>query len=216
MNRYLVFKFVLIVLFGGAIEARAIIIFDSFSAGPNTYDTTTVERVEAPLPYDDSDVAFQFTVGAGSDVLLTTVEAPLQRQSGAVGTQLHFWLMTDNANSPGAIVAQTSNVTVTDQFPDSSVYSTTFPSSQTLLAGNTYWLGASADSSNTRIGWHYSFTSGRKALRENGGAWTVFNSTTINAFRLSGTAIPEPSIHALIIGTITFLAVTLWRRNRGA
>lgn len=136
--------------------------------------------------------AAPFTVGESSAVL-ETAELALVRYSASASVNVGIW--SDNNGLPGIELAS-SSISV---FPVSATLLTADFSSATLMLelGNTYWLVATAATSQTLSGWLVNNTDDRGTARLESGSWTAQPTAIAPAFRINGALVPEPGTYLL-------------------
>jgi hypothetical protein len=87
----------------------------------------------------------------------------------------------------------------------------------TLMVDTQYWLAVSPASEAVAY-WNLNSPHARATIaqRDNGESWMTFPSEFQGAFRVTGTAVPEPGALALFILGASGLAGYVWRRVRAA
>lgn len=156
--------------------------------------------------------AARFTVSGSTDYFLDSIDLPIHDallENEGIETFLDVHLRADASGEPGAIL-ETITVDVLAEPPASTLQTDYFSSNTILIAGGTYWISLVAINPG-RAGW---FTNnqliGGYAVRDPDEAWLVIDNgstTPQGAFRLSGTAVPEPSTAALLAIGLSVLAV---------
>jgi hypothetical protein len=160
--------------------------------------------------------ALLFTVPSSSSYFLDGIEVPVSASSPQF-TTIVFDLMADSAGVPGSVLESFTFSGITTTF-SGEIVSGRSSLRPTLLAGETYWLGASAPQS--MLYWNIAVggPSVPRALRRDFGAWEIFDGDDPStAFRISGTVVPEPAAWSLIIvGTSVIALLRARARKRGA
>ena len=177
-------------------SAHAAVIFDNFGPG-DTYNTGAGGTITS----SGSTVGIDFDQGnaftpIGSDYRLDTIELAMWLVSGT--NALDVWLMSDSSGKPGAVIEAFNFLGVMQSAPGSVLLANSLLNPH-LLAGTQYWLVASTPGPDTWAAWNWNSTgdTGPNASRADGGSWNVTN-TTGGAFRISATAVPEPSTLLLL------------------
>jgi hypothetical protein len=162
---------------------------DSFNAS-NFWRASTFENPSSVLP--GKDLASPFTP-SGNDFFLDQIEIAVRLEAGP--NLLDVWIMSDNSNSPGSIL---ESFDFAGDVPGSAdIISKNSVSRPVLNAGTKYWIAlstASGDPNNTSVDWYLTDPEvlDTMAFRNpEGGSWSAY-TTTVSAFRISGTPVPIP------------------------
>lgn len=205
---------------GGRGEARGDVIFSNLGPG-DSFDSSQswfVGGLNSSVGQSfglGARVAMPFTVATGPDVVFTGAELALSYTEGP--NSLEVQLATDAAGLPGAVLES-----IAAAFPSpAALVSVASSSLPVLTAGTTYWIIASVDLTGT-TGGGWNFTSpavtGPIAFQQDSGSgpggWFATN-TTGAAFRVTGSAVPEPPAFALAALGGLGLAGVLRRRRAG-
>ncbi len=160
--------------------------------------------------------ALPFTLPGSSSYSLDGIEVPVSASSPQFTTMV-FDLMADSAGIPGPVLESFTFSGITTAF-SGEIVSGQSSLRPTLLAGETYWLSASAPQST--LYWNLALGGPNvpRALRRDSGAWEIFDGDDPStAFRISGTVVPEPAAWSLIIvGTSVIALLRARARKRGA
>lgn len=192
-----------------AAPSRATVIVDTFGAGDTFRQNIgwAIRGSTADLNIPELDQGHAFTIGSTS-IVLTDIFIALAHATGTNAGDL--LLMTDSAGVPDSVL---KTYTVTGMGAFGTAYAPTHivdALGPTLLAGNRYWLIASAAADDAHLDWNLNDQglSGDVARRLSGGAFSVVGNQPLGAYRIEGTEspIPEPSTLALLAaGTIGLL-----------
>jgi hypothetical protein len=159
--------------------------------------------------------AMPFAIPTTSSYLLDGIAVAVSTGSAQSNTTINFDVMTDSGGLPGEVLESFSFSDVTaNVFSGEIVNGTSVPRPR-LVAGETYWLAASSPG-DISMYWHLAPTEDiPRALRLNSGPWELHDGEDpLAAFRVSGTAVPEPASLALAsIGLLGPLAWG-WRRRQ--
>jgi hypothetical protein len=181
---------------GYAAPARGATVFSNLGAG-DSFSLSTAWSVSGP-DAGGQDVAAPFTVGATA-FTLNSAELALGLFDGT--NSLNVSLVNDASGSPGSNVLASTTVSGIPSFSVSSpgLVTADLSGASFVLEANTgYWLVAVADG-DTAAGWSWNTTGGTGVVtRTNGGSWDAPSGTTAPAFRIHGTAVPEPATLALL------------------
>jgi hypothetical protein len=146
--------------------------------------------------------ALPFTVSSSSSYFFNGIEVAVSASSPQF-TTIVFDLMPDSAGVPGPVLESFTFSGITTTF-SGEIVSGQSSLRPTLLAGETYWLAASAPQSTV----YWNLAAGGpnipRAMRRDFGAWEIFDGEDPStAFRISGTVVPEPLPCSLIlVGTL--------------
>lgn len=180
-------------------NALAGIVFDNFGAG-DSYITGAGNGISGATSFlgRELDTANAFTPSGSGFVSNIWLAAGLNRVFPGTN-ELEVWLMDDNNNEPGNILEAFLFVDAMGFFGDSNPLLNAEASGETfLMAGEQYWLAASAPVPDTYAAWNYNIIgfSGPIAFREDMGNWNVISNTVgFGAFRIS---VPEPTTVVLL------------------
>jgi len=184
---------------------EAAVIFSNLGIG-DTYQTDVGFTLSVGAPIGaDIDQGDAFTP-VGNNFMLDRIELAAGLISGP--NRLDVWLMSNAAGVPGAIIEafQFSDAmgTLGDANPLLAANSALRP---VLNAGTQYWLIASMTGPNAWAAWNESSTGSLipHASRSDQGPWFVTSAN--GAFRVSGTAVPEPSSLLLLGAALAAFAV---------
>jgi hypothetical protein len=152
-------------------------------------------------------VAGRFTVGS-PNYLLSSADMPLTYDGG--DNLFTFYLRTDAGGLPGTALANASVSGITP-YPPTLATVDFSSSSLLLLAGSTYWLTAEPGV-NSIGGWWANSIGETGNVSGFGGSWMNFPSESSAAFRINGTAVPEPA--AILLGGVALLGAIIVRLHR--
>jgi hypothetical protein len=208
---------VAIAVVAGALEipvpAWSEVIYSTFGPG-DTFDVNIGRSLGGPPSQINWAVAEAFT--PHSKAIFTEVELAAYSDTG--GDSMLVQLRDDNLGLPGSVL---ESLTITDLADYTEAPSGTLAVGLSILkprlvAGNQYWITASALDGMEGV-WQYSSpnVTGPTASSVDGGAtWTSANSQQ-TAFRVDGSAVPEPSTLALIGSVAAALVSCHWQRRQG-
>ena len=184
---------------------QADIIYSNFNATPgNLYNPSGAAIGGATSIPGRYDQAFAFVSPA--NYLLTGLNIPLELVEGTNDAVISLW--DNNGGVPGSALTGwvTGPVPLNPQCCGFQSLVANDP--VTLLAGQTYWVLAVANGSNTWISWSYNNIGavGSDALRHSDGAFQVDNNSLMAAFQVLGTPVPEPTTETLVFAGCFLLA----------
>jgi len=178
-----------------ATAAHATVAYSDFGLN-NSFDTSNGWVISGPNSGwgAEFDPAVTFTSGASGK--LTTIDVALGSYTpfGPAGTT--FSLFTDNGGtSPGTILETFSSVTPTTDFGGSGdIFTLTSTGNVNLVAGQNYWLGASATTQDGMNVWYFNDQGATSVLFETGGPFTGDNGVNPSgAFDVNVAPVPEAS-----------------------
>jgi hypothetical protein len=198
-----------------AASARADVAFSDFGPG-DTFNTTTGLSIFGSGAFSGAlgmaTNEAEFTSAASGS--LTSVEVAVGYDGGP--NSFTVTLYADNAGSPGTAL-ESFSLTNAPAFGTSFTPETfTSVSLPTLTAGTSYWLGVAASDPNSSTDGAWNFNSmgalGTDVRPPNAPA----TSTTLPAFAVNVTAVPEPSSLALGLVGVAGAVGYGWRRRNVA
>jgi hypothetical protein len=211
---------VLALLVGGAGQAKAGIIFNNFGPG-DSYDVNRGVTVGLAGGIgghiDTTAVAF---IPIGNSFALDRIELAMSLVNpGGLGfgpNLLDVALTTSVGGFPGAVLEtfHFANAMGPLGFLNPPLIADSFLHSL-LSEGTQYWVVASAPDLSTSAAWNLNTTNdpGPQAQQEDGGPWFLV-SPPRGTFRVSGTAIREPSTFTLLgLGVLGLLGYALRRKR---
>ena len=148
-----------------------------------------------------------FTV-TGQDYLLNSIEIPIFNFSG--NNQVTLTLYTAIGNLPNTILEQSNGSAA----PSNSIVTFLFSGNTVLSENETYIVAAnSINDGSSGHSWRLNNIgqTGPRPIRMNGGSWSA-PSSTLPAFRVNGTAVPEPA--SSVVFSLTSLTILARRRRR--
>jgi len=182
--------------------------------GPSdSYSTSTAAHIGLAPGGGILQQALPFTVPSSSSYFLDGIEVPVSASSPQFTTMV-FDLMADSAGVPGPVLESFTFPGITTAFSGQIVLgqSSLRP---TLLAGQTYWLAASAPQSTLYWNVAVGGPTVPRALRRDFGAWEIFDGEDPStALRISGTVVPEPPPCSLIVVGTLVLALLRKRAHK--
>ena len=159
------------------------VIGGSASAAPPSFIPTSFWGVTSTI-----DRAFPFTVPSGGPFEVEQLQVALYHYSNLAGDQAAFTINSDSSGAPGAALStfQVSGISTTAQVMNAA------PQASTILqSGATYWLVGATPYG--QVNWNLDQSAlGTAATRVSGGAWTFQSNTSISAFVILGSPVPEP------------------------
>jgi PEP-CTERM motif len=179
--------------------------------GPNgEYDTGSGYFVDGSN-YFNQVLAFPF-MPSQSENMVDAVLA-LGNYAGS-NAPVSLFLASDNAGSPGSILATLSQQGTIPPFPGGLVQFNC-SSCGTVNAGTTYWVIAQETDPGTEQAWMFSYQDQQgpgafNQLGSNSGPWNLFDSTNVG-FRVDG-AVPEPGTLVMLGSGIVAAAAGLRRK----
>jgi hypothetical protein len=181
--------------------------------GPSdSYSTSTAAYVGVTYGGGVLQQAFPFTVPSSSSYFLDGIEVPVSAESPQF-TTIIFDLMADSAGLPGPGLESFTFSGITTAF-SGEIVSGQSSLRPTLLAGETYWLAASAPQSTL----YWNVAPGHSVLnatRRDFGPWVLSDEEDSGtAFRISGTVVPEPLPSSLILVGTLVLALLRGRAHQ--
>lgn len=202
-----------------ALPASAAVVYSNFGSGDSYIQnqgwTLTGRFFNGSDQHGTYNVACSFT--PASDYTLDKLELAIMNVKPNVS--LNMYLMSDNAGVPGTALEELP-ITV-DVLPIDVPRLIVQASSIThplMTKGQVYWLAAFPATDTTWSGW-YQNSRGATGLAflnpDYDKVWT-YHPYLQGAFRISGTAVPEPSSVLPILCGIGGLGGTLWRRRKYA
>lgn len=180
----------------GGRAAQAVVIFNDFGPG-DTYNTSIGYTISVGQPVNiDFDQGNTFTP-LGGTFRLDTVAVAVGLVIGS--NALDVWLMTDAGGIPGTVIESFS---FSGMGPFGNLNPPLLANSvlhPVLAAGTPYWLIASMPGPDSWAAWSFNSigATGPRATRQDLGAW-VDGNDTMAAFRITGTAVPEPATLFLV------------------
>jgi hypothetical protein len=153
------------------------------------------------------DRAYSFTVPAGAAITVSELETVAFHYPFQLGSSALFAIHEDAAGLPdGELVTFTTNdITTTEQ-----VLSLAPSHAQVLAPATRYWLVGRTSAG--QVNWSFGLNTFGEAAYRVDDAWTIVPRGNTSAFRLWGTAVPEPS--AMLLAA-TYLPLALFRRSIG-
>lgn len=188
-------------------SVRSDIVYSTFGQN-DSYDAAgAVLAVGTP---GNIEQAPEFFV-SGSDYRLESVEIAISFVQNLGGANEITLSVFDSVNGLPGNVLDSSTVQGLPPIANSSITSFQFSGNAVLSENEVYFLAAQG--SNSVFGWHYNDIGlvGDRARRQGGGAWTFNNNVNQNAFRVNGSAIPEPN--SLLVFAFAAIGVGLNRRR---
>jgi hypothetical protein len=183
----------LVLLITGSATVRADVIVDTFGPGETWQQPSFVLRAAAATPPTDLDWAFEFTL-PDTSYRLERYDMAFSLLSGDAHVEM-FLFDDAGGNVPGPTLIESFDIVGGIVPIPGAIVAAPSPTMPTLVAGHTYWIGASATSltgAETLIRWNGGFSSlGAYASRTDFGAWTYEGLPSFAAsYRLTGTAFP--------------------------
>lgn len=165
--------------------------------------------------------AFHFTVPSSDSYFLDGIEVAVGGTSQE-STSIAFSLMSDSGGLPGATLESFIFSGITTTPFEGEIVSGQSSVRPTLLAGQTYWLAASAPSELSQALWKFAVdrSAVSYATRVDSIVWRLTTAEQgddpSGAFRISGTVVPEPASSSLIVfAVLVFVSVNRKRSRRG-
>jgi hypothetical protein len=208
---------VLALLAGGAGQIKAEVIFSNFGPG-DSYDLNHGATIGlAGGTYIDTAVTF---TPIGNSFTLDRIELAVGLANpagqGFGPNLLDVALTTSVGGFPGSVLEMFHFVDAMGPFTSWNAPLIADSALHPLLSeGTQYWLVASAPDPGTTAAWNWNTTGdlGAHAQRVNGGSW-FFVTPSRGAFRVSGTAVPEPSTFPLLsLGAVALLGYALRQKR---
>lgn len=211
MNKYIYPVIALVVSVTVSAPASAVAIYSTLGAG-NTFNPPHFVSLDentgqaSSLTQTDINWAMSWTTSidavlSGIDIALSLGDAFSTVDENVAQVFLH----SDVGGTPGAVIDTYQFSGLTSETAGGAVESATSSLNPLVTAGTTYWLSLLAGLPNnslySQVGWHLNdqgVTGGVARENNNGGWFSSGSNSTQGAFRISGTAIPEPSVLALM------------------
>ena len=197
-----------------ASPTSADVVFNNFGPG-DTYGSTDAYGLSGPQSFfGEIDAAMSFTP-TGGDFLFDRADIAFLGLNQPNGVDI-LLAQDSGLNTPGDIL---ETISLQDILTDPPMFTTVLTANSKrhslLTAGHQYWLIANGVGDNFS-GWVSSDTDsiGLGAYRENLGDWQTATET-LRAFRIIGTAVPEPGALSLLVGASVCWQVLIVRRRRG-
>ncbi len=190
--------------------AQTTVVFNTFGAGDiyNTEAASTLTGSANSVGVPVYAQAAAFTPSSGG--YLSSLELPLNVYDSMPVVDVSLW--SDAGGAPGAVLQSWSGFS----FSEPNIYSFAATGAPVqLVSGSSYWVVANAATSTTWAGWFKPDAAaaipGQPAFySENGGPFN--NPNSAGAFRVTVSAIPEPSTYAALFGAAA-LGLVVWRRR---
>lgn len=185
------------------------VVFNSFGTGDifNSYPCNAIKGSGAGTSYT---TALGFTASSGGT--LSSLELALLNTGGAQAT-VDVSFCGNAGGIPGAVLESWTGLSFTQT--EGAIYTFAAQGAPVQLStGSMYWIVARPGTSNSDAGWGSSTLASQGETRlysANGGAY-VENNTFRGAFRVTVSAIPEPSTYAALFGAAA-LGLVVWRRR---
>jgi hypothetical protein len=156
-------------------------------------------------------VAGRFTVGP-QNYLLSSAEMALTDDNGGANS-FSIYVRTDDGGLPGIALAD-SSVSGVPPYPPTLVTVDFSSSSLQLLAGTTYWLTSEGlvEPTGGTGGWWANSVGQTGNVARVGSQWMYFPNESSTAFRITGTAIPEPG--TILLASIAVFGAFAHRSHR--
>jgi hypothetical protein len=182
------------------------------------YDASSANIVGNDFVGDDLSQAVGFRAsGSGVVSSYTLALSCFVPCSSSPADPLTIALVRDSGGQPGSVVESlTFNAGTLTGFPSNAATVTLNSMTNPLLvSGQSYWLEVSSDLNNT-VSWYFNnssdATNSQDVSIDGGASWA--GGLTPSAFQLNGTAVPEPSSIALVLGAGLLFGITRKVRAR--